>query len=86
MRPTNLTFCQTGDEIKPLTTNEVKPLSEVELCTLSTNINWLVARPVRREHVKIIVDFRGHSDASWGFLRSAFLCLETPITIRPFNT
>ena len=35
MRPTNLTFCQTGDEIKLLTTNEVKLLSEVELRTLS---------------------------------------------------
>ena len=86
MRPTNLTFCQTGDEIKLLTTNEVKLLSEVELRTLSTNIYWLVARPVRGKHVEIIVDFRRHSDTGWGFLRSAFLCLETPIAIRPFNT
>ena len=31
-RRTFLTFfCQTGDEVKPLSTNEVKPLSEDEL-------------------------------------------------------
>ena len=35
MRRSNLTFCQIGDELPPLPTNEIKPLSEPELLTLS---------------------------------------------------
>ena len=35
MRRTNLTFGQNGDGVKPLTTNEMKPLSEDERRTLS---------------------------------------------------
>ena len=34
MRRINLTFGQNGDEVKPLTTNEIKPLSEDERRTL----------------------------------------------------
>ena len=35
MRQPNLTFGQNGDEVKPLTTNEIKPLSEDQRRTLS---------------------------------------------------
>ena len=35
MRRTNLTFGQNGDEVKPLTTNEIKSLSEDERRSLS---------------------------------------------------
>ena len=35
MRRNNLTYGQNGDEVKPLTTNEIKPLSEDKQRTLS---------------------------------------------------
>ena len=45
-----LTFCQTGDEVKPLSTNEVKPLSEVELTyTTPLSYPWQSIYKNRRE-------------------------------------
>ena len=46
MRRTSLTFGQNGDEVKPLTTNEIKPLSEDERRTRS-----LLGLPCGRQKV-----------------------------------